>query len=142
MKKMFLFILLVCSLYANEQETQKNYDLTKDWVYLGCKDALADKWTADQGTIFGMAIAQKDATLDLMRLMSMRTVNGVDVKKVCKWYFNLANDTEFSSKYLQSSGDSGYTFLDIVERSVVQDNGETYEQFTDNLNKIRQLFKK
>lgn len=85
---------------------------------------------------------KKEATLDLLRLMSMRVVNGVDFKSVCKSYLDFVTDANISSKYIKSDADSRYYFLNIVERSAVQDNGESYEKFQDNLKKIRQLFKK
>ncbi|MDD2653413.1 MAG: hypothetical protein PHX44_10240 [Sulfurimonas sp.] len=142
MKKLILIVSLISLVYGNEQTTKEPYDLQKDWIYNGCRDVLADKWTGERNLVFGMAVAKKDATLDLLRLMSMRVVNGVDEKSVCKWYLDVATDANFSSTYIKSLADSRFYFLDIVERSAVKDNGESYEKFEDNLQKIRQLFKK
>lgn len=142
MKKLILIVSLISLIYGNEQTTKESYDLQKDLIYNGCRDTLANKWTNDRIYVFGLAVAKKEATLDLLRLMSMRVVNGVNVESVCKWFLDAANNTEYSSKYLKSDYDSRTTYLDIVERSVVEDNGETYEKFQENLGKVKQLFKK
>ncbi|QFR42874.1 hypothetical protein [Sulfurimonas xiamenensis] len=142
MKKLILLLSLISLIHAAEQNTEASFDINKDWIYNGCRDVLANKWTDNRNYILGLAVSQKDATLDMLTLMSMRVVNGVDMNKVCKWYFNMTENSEFSSKYLQSAEDSRRTFQDIVSRSVIQDNGEEYETFSANLEKIRKLFKK
>lgn len=141
MKKIIFIILIVCGLCADEQQNKESYDITKDWIYNGCRDVLSDKWSNDRNYIFGLAVAKKDATLELLDIMSMRVVNGVDEKNVCKWYLDAVNDKEIS-KYVQSSNDSKRLFLNIVERSVIQDNGESYVKFEENLKKMIKLFKK
>lgn len=142
MKKLILILSLIGLIYGNEQSNDKSYDLEKDWIYNGCRDRLANKWTNDRNYVFGLVIAKKDATLDLLRLMSMRVVNGVNDESVCKWFLDVANDTKYSSRYLKSDNDSKATFLYMVEKSAVDDNGEIYEKFQENLEKIKQLFKK
>lgn len=133
---------LISLIHAAEQNAEESFDINKDWIYNGCRDVLADKWTDNKNYVLGLAVAKKDATLDMLDLMSMRVVNGVDMDKVCKWYFNMIENSEFTSKYLQSAQDSRRTFVDIVARSVIQDNGEEYEKFSENLERIKKLFKK
>lgn len=96
---------LISLIHATEQNTETPFDINKDWIYNGCRDVLANKWSDNRNYTIGLAIAQKDATLSLLELMSMRVVNGVDEKSVCKWYLDAANSTDFA-KYLQSSQDS------------------------------------
>ncbi len=141
MKKLILILSFINLIYGNEQTTKESYDLQKDWIYNGCRDILAKKGTHSRDYVFGLMIAKKDATLDLLRLMSMRVVNGVNDEMVCKWFLDAANNIEYSSKYLKSDYDSRTTFLDIVERSVVEDNGETNEKFRDNLKKLDNYLK-
>lgn len=73
--------------------------------------------------------------------MSMRAVNGVEPSSVCKWYLDATNNSAIS-KFLNSTTDSITLFLVGIERSVVQDNGESHEKYIENMNKIEQLFKK
>lgn len=142
MKKIFLSLLIISSIYGNEQSNDKeSFDINKDWIYNGCRDVLANKWTENRNYIFGLAVAKKDATIDLMDLMAMRTVNGVDESNVCKWFLDFSNGND-SAKYINSAQDSKRVFLAIVERSVILDNGETIERFSENLETIRKLFKK
>lgn len=142
MKKIILILSLsfITLLYGNEQ-TKKTFDIKGDTVYIGCKDTLANKGTDAQWFTLGLMIAQKNATSNLLYLMSMRVVNGVEPIEVCKWYLDFANIKD-NSKYIQSPNESIDILLNIVERSVVQDNGESYEIFTNNKNKINELFKK
>lgn len=142
MKKLILILSLISLVYGNEQTTKEPYDLSEDLIYNGCRDTLANRWTGNRYYVLGLAVGKKDATSELLILMSMRVVNGVDENSVCKWYLDFVTDANISSKYIKSSTDSKSYFLNIVERSVVQDNGETYEKFRDNLKKIEQLFKK
>lgn len=141
MKKIILLLSLLTLVYSNEKSKDVSFDVNKDFIYNGCRDTLANKWTDNRMFLLGLGVAQKDATLSLLELMSMRVVNGTDMNNVCKFYLDLVLDKDFSTKYIKSSEESRLTFLNIVERDVVKSNGEDYENFSENLKRIRKLFK-
>lgn len=136
-----MFILAFISLLNGSDQNKTTYNINEDTIYKGCRDVLANRWTEARWYVLGMMIAKKNATSDLLFRMKMRVVNGVDPNNVCKWYLDATNDSTIS-KYLNSTTDSVSLFLEVVERSVVQDNGESYEKYIENVNKIEQLFKK
>ena len=140
MKKIVLILSFIGLLYGNEQN-KNTFVINEDHVYIGCRDTLANRWSDARWYVTGLMIAKKDTTLNLLSIMSMRVVNGVEPNSVCKWYLDASKDTVVS-KYLNSTKASIDIFLNIVERSVVQDNGESYEKYIENVNKIEQLFKK
>ena len=139
--KKIMFILAFISLLNASEQNKTTYNINEDTIYEGCRDVLANRWSDARWYVTGLMIAKKETTLNLLSIMSMRVVNGVEPSSVCKWYLDASKDTVVS-KYLNSTKASIDIFLNIVERSVVQDNGESYEKYIENVNKIEQLFKK
>lgn len=138
MRNILLVLLLICSVNA----TEKEFNINDAIIYKGCKDILSDTNSKYNWYVFGLAVAKKDATLDLMEDMSMLTVNGVDIKRACKLFLNLAKKDDFASKFLKSSSDLRWVLTDLIERQVIQSNGEDLDKFRENRIKMRKLFRK
>jgi len=132
MKKLLVLLAMASLLFCNEKE----FDVTKSFEYKGCQDELANKWTFERGFVLGLSIAIKDKTLNLLDIMGMTNVNGVEPKDVCKFYFKLVKDSEFMSKFVHGDFNNRFYFSYIVERSVVTNNGENHDEFKDNLKRL------
>lgn len=140
--KKIMFILAFISLLNGSEQNKTTYNINEDTIYKGCRDVLANRWTEARWYVSGLMIAKKESTIILLSSMSMRAVNGVQPSSVCKGYLDATNNNNIISKSLNSTTDSITLFLVIVEKSVVEDNGESYEKYIENVNKIEQLFKK